>query len=215
MVCVTIPTTPTSAWHGTATQSSDRPARQTFRVQMGLRDKPQRQQIVKLNSQFFRLQGWWNKVSNLHWMTIQDYSASKVSTAHWRTEMACSSYKQKSQHCQKEQSYRYTTQNKDRLACSADHNAFTPQGPADIGYAGDYWEDTFHTVKNTVSSPSRAQPSDSRTVQRIRLRTSVKQWKSQTKHNHTCGKEKQHSGSRKAQNCQKHSSNSLQQRQPC
>ena len=65
--------------------------------------------------QFFRLQGWWNKVSNLHRVTIQDYSTSKASTALWRTEMACSSYKQKSQHCQKEPSYRYTTQNKNRL----------------------------------------------------------------------------------------------------
>ena len=46
----------------------------------------------------------------------QDYSASKASTAHWRTEMACSSNQQKSQHCQKEQSYRYIAQNKDRLA---------------------------------------------------------------------------------------------------
>ena len=34
-------------------------------------------------------------------------------------------------------------------------------------------------------------------AQQIRLRTSIKQWKSQTKHNHRCGKEKQHLGSRK------------------
>ena len=45
--------------------------------------------LVKLNSQLFRLQGWWNKVSNLHWMTIQGYSAPKSfrSTA-WRRLLA-------------------------------------------------------------------------------------------------------------------------------
>ena len=59
---------------------------------------------------------WWNKVSNLHWVTFQDYSAPKDPTAHWRTEMACSSYKQKSQHCQEEQSYRYTAHSNDRFA---------------------------------------------------------------------------------------------------
>ena len=67
-------------------------------------------------------------------------------------------------------------------------------------------EDTLHTIKNTVWQSQQnnlrttgEQPSGSRMVQLTRLRTSVKQWKSQTKHNSKCGKEKQHSGSRKAQ----------------
>ena len=156
-------------------------------------------------------------------MTIQDCSASKASIAHWRTEMACSSYKQKSQHCQKEQSYRYTTQNRDRLA--------SPQGPADTGYAGDYWqliqhtrrtcwstqatqEDTLHTIKNTVSSSGRATRGlqENNNQAQIHLRTSIKQQKIQTKRNHRCGKARQPSGSREAQSCQTRYSNSLQQR---
>ena len=51
-----------------------------------------------------------------------------------------------------------------QIGMIAPTTTLTPQGPADTGYAGDYWqfntkaiqEDTFHTINNTVSSPSRA-----------------------------------------------------------
>ena len=41
MVCITIPTTPTSTRHRTTTAHSEQPAHQASRVQMGLHDKPQ------------------------------------------------------------------------------------------------------------------------------------------------------------------------------
>ena len=77
--------------------------------------------------------------------------------------MACSSYKQKSQHCQKEQSYRYTDQG--QIGMIAPTTTLTPQGPADTGYAGGYWQ--FNTQgelvrvhrqhRKTLFTPSRTQ----------------------------------------------------------
>ena len=159
MVCTTISTTPTGTWNRTTTQNSDEPAHQAFRAQMGLHDKPQR---TRLNSRFFQLQGWWNKVSNLHWMTIQGYSTSKDSTAHWRTEMACSSYKQRSQHCQREHTH---STEQGQIGMIGPTTTLTPQGPADTGYAGDYWQfnrkgelvRVHRQYRKTRFTPSRTQ----------------------------------------------------------
>ena len=105
----------------------------------------------------------------------------------------------------------------------------TPQGPADTGYAGGYWQlntqgepvRVHRQYRKTLFTPSTIQPqqnnlktteeSDPRTAQRTRL-TSAKYEMLKTKHNSKCGKEKQHSGLRKAQQHQRHCSNSLQQR---
>ena len=61
---------------------------------------------------------------------------------------------------------------------------------------------TLQSQKNNLRTTGE-QPSDSRMVQRTRLRTSIKDWKRHTKHNSKCGKEKQHSGLRKAQHYQR------------
>ena len=142
---------------------------------------------------------------------LRDYSISKVSTAHWRTEITTLPKGTKLQ--------THNTQ-QGQIGMIAPTTTLTPQGPADTGYAGDYWQFntqgelvrvhrqyrktllTHHQEHSVQSQQSNLrttgkQPSDSRMVQQIRLRTSIKQWKGQTK---------------QGQNCPKHYSNSLQQR---
>ena len=116
--------------------------------------------FVKLNGQFLHLQGWWNKVSNLHWVTMPDYSATKDLTAQWRTETACSSYKQKSQHYQKEQGYGHTAHSKDRLAgctdCNLHHKALRTQGTQETTSQGAQaiQEDALHTAGTQCPVPT-------------------------------------------------------------
>ena len=78
-------------------------------------------------------------------------------------------------------------------------------------HSSHHQEHSAQSQKNNLRTTGE-QPSDSRMVQRTRLRTIIKQWKCHTKHNSKCGKEKQHSGLRKARHCQRHYSNSLPQR---
>ena len=115
--------------------------------------------FVILNSQSFRLQGWWNKVSNLHWMTTQDYSTSKASIAHWRTENGLFFLQAEITTLPKGTKLQTHNTEQGHIGMIAPTATLTPQGPADTGYAGDYWqsiqEDTFHTIKNTASSSSR------------------------------------------------------------
>ena len=84
--------------------------------------------------------------------------------------------------------YRYRAHSKD-IGVTAPTTTLTPQGPADTGYAGDFWQ--FNTQgelvrvhrqhRKTLFTPSRTQcpvpaeqPSDSRMVERTRLMTSIK-----------------------------------------
>ena len=109
----------------------------------------------------------------------------------------------------------------------------TPQGTADTGYAGNHWQ--FNTkgeivgvhrqYKKTVFTPSNSQcpaPTEQledygKTTSRFKNGTTntldhkYQAWTFHSKHNNRCRKERQFSGSRKAQHCQRHCSNSLQQ----
>ena len=107
----------------------------------------------------------------------------------------------------------------------APSTTLTRQGPADTGHAGDYWQ--FNTqgelvrvhrqYRKTLFTPSRTQcrvpeeqPEDNRKTT-IRFKDGATNTfedkyqtvEIQTKHSRRCGKEKQHSGSRKAHTCQK------------
>ena len=118
----------------------------------------------------------------LHWMTIQDYSTS----AHWRTEMASSSnhsiaaHQRVQQHTGEPKWHVFFLQaeitalpkgtklqihntEQGEIGMIGPTAAFTPQGPADTGYAGDCWQ--FNTkgklvrvhrqYRKTLFTPSR------------------------------------------------------------
>ena len=109
-----------------------------------------------------------------------------------------------------------------QVSMIAPTTTLTPQGPADTGYAGDYWQ--FNTqgklvrahrqYRKTCPVPAE-QLEDYRRIRSKDGATNTFEDKYQitdAPNNSKCGKEKQHSRSRKAQHCQKHYSNSLQQR---
>ena len=101
-----------------------------------------------------------------------------------------------------------------QIGMIAPATTLAPQGPADSGYAGDYWQ--FNTqgelvrvhrqYRKTLFTPSRTQcpvPAEQlEDYRRIRSKNGT------TK----CGKERQHAGSRKAQHCQRHSSTAEEHR---
>ena len=113
----------------------------------------------------FRLQGWRNKVSNLHWMTIQNYSAPKDSTAHLENRDGLFFLQAEIATLPRGTKLQTHSAQQGHIGMIAPTTALTPQGPADTGYAGDYWQ--FNTqgelvrahrqYRKTLFTPSRTQ----------------------------------------------------------